>query len=235
MTTSSLQSAQAVLFDLDGTLVDTAPDMIGALNLLLQEEGLPAADSVLARKKITLGTAALLELGFGILPDHADYPHLSQRFLNLYEQNICVDSRLYKGAAELLDFLDEHSMCWGVVTNKSAFLTVPLLEALQLSKRACSVVSGDDLSDRKPHPAPLYHAASQCGLLATQCIYVGDAARDIEAGNRAGMVTLLASYGYIDDIDTPDQWGANGIIQQLDEVIDWLQPSIEETGSQTTH
>jgi len=122
----------------------------------------------------------------------------------------------------LLDFMDERSICWGVVTNKSAFLTVPLLDALQLRQRACSVISGDDLPERKPHPSPLYHAASQCGLLATECIYVGDAERDIEAGNRAGMITLLASYGYIDDTDTPDKWGANGIIQRIDEVVDWL-------------
>ena len=222
MPTSSIYSTRAVFFDLDGTLLDTAPDMVGALNLLLKEEGAPACDYEAARKVVSDGTQALVTLGFGGEQSDADFTRRCQRYLKIYEENVCVDTILFKGMEETLTFLEEHNIVWGVVTNKPEFLTKPLLKALGLDVRAGSVVSGDSLPVRKPNPEPLFYAANECNVLSTESIYVGDASRDIEAGNRAGMITLLASYGYIDIDQQPDTWGANGIIEQASEIIDWL-------------
>lgn len=227
MPTSSLYTTRAVLFDLDGTLLDTAPDMVRALDLLLQEEGVPAVDSDIARQHVSHGAGALVKLGFGESQSDSDYQRRCQRYLTLYEQNLCVDTALFEGMAETLTFLEEHDILWGVVTNKPAFLTEPLLKALDLDKRSSTTISGDSLPQRKPHPQPLFHAANDCNVLATECIYVGDAERDIVAGNRAGMITLLASYGYIDANDQPEHWGANGIIQHAQEILDWLTEATE--------
>jgi len=229
MPTSSIYTTHAVFFDLDGTLLDTAPDLIGALNLLLKEEGAPAVDSDLARKVVSEGTKALVNLGFGIEQSDADLERRCQRYLDLYEENVCVDTVFFEGMEETLDFLEANNIVWGIITNKAEFLTKPLLKALGLDVRAGSVVSGDSLPVRKPNPEPLFHAANECNVLTTESIYVGDAFRDIEAGNRAGMITLLASYGYIDNDDKPETWGANGIIEQASEIIDWLSevPELE--------
>jgi len=227
MLTSSLYTTRAVFFDLDGTLLDTAPDMVGALNLLLEEESAPAVDYDIARKVVSDGTKALVTLGFGSNQSDADFTRRCQRYLELYEENICVDTVLFEGMEETLSFLEANNIIWGIVTNKPEFLTMPLLKALGLDSRAGSVVSGDSLPVCKPNPEPLFHAANECNVLSTESIYVGDASRDIEAGNRAGMVTLLASYGYIDDEQLPETWGANGIIEQAPEIIDWLSETPE--------
>ncbi|RVU81718.1 HAD family hydrolase [Leucothrix sargassi] len=229
MPTSSLYTTRAVFFDLDGTLLDTAPDMVGALNLLLKEEGISEIDYDTARKVVSDGTKALVNLGFGVDQSEADFTRRCQRYLALYEENVCVDTVLFDGMEETLQFLEQNNIVWGVVTNKPAFLTNPLMKALGLDVRAGSVVSGDSLPVCKPDPEPLFHAANECNVLSTESIYVGDAARDIEAGNRAGMITLLASYGYIDNDQQPDTWGANGIIEQASEIMDWLSevPALE--------
>ncbi len=212
----------SVLFDLDGTLLDTAPDMTNALNLLLAEEGKAPLTYEFCRDYVSHGSIAMVTLGFGDQQDTAEFERRRQRFLDLYEKNLCVDTKLFEGMDETLSFLEEHDIRWGVVTNKPAFLTGPLLEELKLSERACSIVSGDTIKERKPDPAPLYLAANECGSLATECLYVGDAERDIEAGNRANMCTLLASYGYIDQHQTPIEWGANGIVENPQEILEWV-------------
>lgn len=227
MLTSSLYTTRAVLFDLDGTLLDTAPDMVRALDLLVQEAGVPTVDPEIARQYVSHGAGALVKLGFGDSQSDSDYKQRCQRYLDLYAQNLCVDTALFHGMGETLDFLEAQGIAWGVVTNKPAFLTEPLLKVLQLDRRASTIISGDSLPQRKPHPQPLFHAASECNVLATECIYVGDAERDIVAGNRAGMITLLASYGYIEAADQPEQWGANGIIEQAQEILDWLTEASE--------
>ena len=214
-----------VLFDLDGTLLDTAPDMTNALNLLLEEEDKAPLSYIACRDFVSHGSIAMVTLGFGnqlINTNEDEFERLRQRFLDLYEQNLCVDTKLFKGMDETLHFLEEQKIHWGIVTNKPAFLTDPLLEQMQLHTRACSIVSGDTIPERKPDPAPLYLAADQCGCLVTECIYVGDAERDIEAGNRANMKTLLASYGYIDADQMPIEWGANGIVEHPEEILEWL-------------
>lgn len=216
----------AVLFDLDGTLLDTAPDMTNALNMLLNEEGKKPLSYEYCRDYVSHGSIAMITLGFGNqleTQNKQEFESLRQRFLDLYEKNLCVDTKLFDGMDETLLFLEEHNIHWGIVTNKPAFLTDPLLEELQLDKRACSVVSGDTIAQRKPDPEPLYLAANQCGCLATECIYVGDAERDIEAGNRANMQTLLASYGYIDVEQKPIEWNANGIVEHPSEILEWVK------------
>lgn len=229
MPTSSPYSTRAVLFDLDGTLLDTALDMVRSLNILLQEEGVPTVDPSIARQHVSDGTKALVTLGFGKQQTSEQFERRCKRYLTIYEENLCVDTVFFEGMAETIGFLEEHGILWGIVTNKPAFLTDPLLKAMALDDRASVVLSGDSLPQRKPHPQPLFHAASEINLLTTECIYVGDAERDIVAGNRAGMVTLLASYGYIEEGDQPENWGANGIIQYPQEILDWLgeSPTIE--------
>jgi len=212
----------SVLFDLDGTLLDTAPDMTNALNLLLAEEDKMPLSYEDCRDFVSHGSMAMVKLGFGDQQDNEDLERRRLRFLHLYEKNLCVDTKLFNGMDKVLDYLEEESIHWGIVTNKPGFLTDPLLQQLNLYDRACTIISGDTIKQRKPDPEPLYLAASECGSLATSCIYVGDAERDIEAGNRANMQTLLASYGYIDASENPVEWGANGIIKHPEEVLEWL-------------
>ncbi len=219
---STSSSIKTVLFDLDGTLLDTAPDMTNALNLLLAEEDKEPLPHELCRDFVSHGSIAMVTLGFGDQQGTAEFERRRQRFLDLYEKNLCVDTKLFNEMDETLVFLEENNFSWGVVTNKPEFLTTPLMQQLNLTDRACSIVSGDTLKERKPDPAPLYLAADQCGCLATECLYVGDAERDIQAGNRANMKTLLASYGYIDESQKPIEWGANGIVEHPSEILDWL-------------
>ena len=214
----------AVLFDLDGTLLDTAPDMTNALNLLLAEEGKAPLSDEECRDHVSHGSVAMIRLGFGEpnVENEKVFEQRRLRFLDLYEKNLCLDTKLFVGMDETLLFLEEHDIPWGIVTNKPAFLTLPLLETLGLRDRACSVVSGDTLQQRKPDPAPMFLAANECGVLATECIYIGDALRDIEAGNNAHMTTLLASYGYIEASESPVDWGADGIVEYPEEILQWL-------------
>ena len=214
----------AVLFDLDGTLLDTAPDMTNALNLLLAEEGKAFLSDEQCRDHVSHGSVAMIRLGFGEsnVENKKVFEQRRLRFLDLYEKNLCLDTKLFVGMDETLLFLEEHNIPWGIVTNKPAFLTQPLLEAIDLFDRACSVISGDTIEQRKPDPAPMFLAANECGVLATECLYVGDALRDIQAGNRAHMTTLLASYGYIDASESPVDWGADGIVEYPEEILQWL-------------
>lgn len=212
----------SVLFDLDGTLLDTAPDMTNALNLLLEEEGKEPLSYEFCRDSVSHGSIAMVRLGFGDQQSADELERRRLQFLHLYEKNLCVDTKLFDGMDKVLDLLEEQQLQWGIVTNKPAFLTVPLLQQLNLFERARTVVSGDTIKQRKPNPEPLYLAANECASLATECIYVGDAERDIEAGNRANMVTLLASYGYIDASQNPAGWGANGVISYPEEVLEWV-------------
>lgn len=197
----------AVLFDLDGTLADTAPDLGLALNRLLAEEGRPTQPYAAIRPVASHGARGLIELGFG--PEHADFARLRQRFLDLYDICYCEETRLFDGIRELLISITERGLAWGVVTNKPARFTDPLLAALPLPSIPGVAVSGDTVGVAKPDPKPMYYAAKMLGVLPEQCLYVGDAERDIEAGRRVGMTTVLADYGYISATDQPQQWGAD--------------------------
>lgn len=198
----------AVLFDLDGTLVDTAPDMVAVLQAMQTAHGLTPVDYDLGRSQVSNGAIGLLSLGFPELEiEFGDEFH--HEYLERYAEMICEESRVFTGMDTLLDSLDDAGCPWGVVTNKPEGLTKPLLDALGLSSRSACIVSGDSLPVRKPDPAPLLHACDIAGVDAYRSIYVGDAARDIEAGLRAGMATIAAGYGYITEDDDPREWGAD--------------------------
>ena len=211
-----------VFFDLDGTLADTAPDLAFALNGVLGEEGLRPLPFETIRPVVSHGGVALIRLGFGIEPDHHDFERLRRRLLDIYKNNLATETALFPGMAELLVRIEERGMKWGVVTNKPAWLTDPLMEALNLSSRAASIVSGDTTSHRKPHPEPLHHACRLAGCISGECVYVGDAERDIEAGRRAGMRTVAALFGYLTDDDRPERWGADAMVTQPLDILDWI-------------
>jgi len=223
MNVSSISSVKCVLFDLDGTLIDTAPDMANALNTVLQQEGRSPLPYQVCRNVVSHGSPALLELGFGKNLPAEDNERIRTRFLDLYAQNLCVDTKLFSGMDKVLDYLENSGIFWGIVTNKPERFTLPLLEQMNLSSRACSIVCGDTLTKNKPDPEPMLYALAQCGCKAENSLYVGDAQRDIEAGNNVNMMTLLALFGYIAESDDIDSWGADIKIEHALDIIGVLE------------
>ena len=207
----------AVFFDLDGTLVDTAPDMVAILQRLQQERGIDPVSYDLGRSYVSNGAVGLLSLGFPELEIEAG-DEMHQQYLELYAEAICVESRVFDGLEALIDRLDEMGCPWGVITNKPTQLTIPLLGALGLADRSACMVSGDTLTVRKPDPAPMLLACDIAGVDAETSIYIGDAERDIEAGQRAGMATIAAAYGYITADDDPREWDADVIAMTTEEL-----------------
>ena len=207
----------AVLFDLDGTLVDTAPDMVTVLQHIQQEHGIEPAAYDLARSYVSNGAIGLLTLGFPEVEIEIG-DELHQLYLERYAEMICQESQVFTGLEELLDQLDDIDCPWGIVTNKPEQLTEPLLIALGLAERSSCIVSGDTLAVRKPDPAPLLLGCDLIGVDAATSIYIGDAERDIEAGRRAGMATIAAGYGYIVEDDDPREWDANVIATTTEEL-----------------
>lgn len=215
---------QAVLFDLDGTLADTAPDLAHALNETLAAHGRKALDFATIRPHVSHGSTALIRLGFPDLdPEAETFAALREQLLEVYRDNLATHTRLFAGMADCLQGLERLGLRWGVVTNKPGWLTEPLLTELGLSARAACIVSGDSTALRKPHPQPILHACRQIGLDAPQCIYIGDAERDIVAGRNAGMKTLVALFGYLGDDDRPQEWHADAMIRQPLEILDWIR------------
>ena len=217
-----MSNIKTVLFDLDGTLIDTAPDMANALNILLQEEEKKALPFDVIRPVVSNGSIALVTLGFGEQIEENYLRYLKERYLEIYQENLCVDSVLFNGMENLLNEIESKNMNWGVVTNKPGWLTDPLMEEIGLSKRAACIVSGDTTTHRKPHPEPMYYACLKANSKPQQCLYIGDAQRDIEAGNNAGMKTIVASYGYIGDWENSADWGADITIDRPEEIIEYL-------------
>ena len=202
----------AILFDLDGTLADTAPDLCGALNQLLSEHGRVPMPLARTRRYTSSGARGMIGAGFGITPGDPEYPALKERFLDLYAMRLALETRLFEGMELLLRQLDEAAIPWGVVTNKIARFTDPLLEALGLARRARVVVSGDSTPHLKPHPAPLLHAAQTIDIDPVVCFYVGDDQRDVQAAHAAGMRAIVAMYGYLGDGSPPEMWGGDAAI-----------------------
>jgi phosphoglycolate phosphatase len=213
---------RAVLFDLDGTLADTAPDLAAALNRLLAEDGRAPVPLARARPVTSSGARGMLQAGFGIDPQHPRYEGLKARFLDLYAEGVCRETRLFDGIAELLAALEGRGLAWGVVTNKPERFTVALLEALALRGRAACVVGGDTTERAKPHPDPLFHAARALNVEVTRCVYVGDDLRDVQAARAAGMRVIAAAYGYLGDHADPHAWGADAVIAHPMEVLNHL-------------
>jgi 2-phosphoglycolate phosphatase len=204
---------EAVLFDLDGTLVDTAPDMGGALNNLLSEENLPPIPLETIRPYVSQGGMVLTRLGFSEHVEESEIESLRLRFLDHYHAIVADESVLFDNFEQVLSSLEHRNIPWGIVTNKPEWLTTPLLEQMALSHRAAVVISGDTLEKRKPHPLPLIVAAETIGIGCESCVYIGDDARDIDAGRAANMKTLIAAYGYIEPDTNLADWQAEGIIE----------------------
>lgn len=211
---------RAVLFDLDGTLADTAPDLAGAVNRLLVNRGLEAKPYHLLRPFASHGARGLIGAGFGLKPEEDGYEELRVAFLQDYEANLARDSRLFDGVSELLDHLQKKGLSWGIVTNKAARYTDALVPQIGLQHAGC-VISGDSTPHAKPHPAPLLEAARRLGLPALDCWYVGDDLRDIQAGQAAGMHTVAAAWGYCADTE-PQSWGADALTNSPQDLIKLL-------------
>jgi phosphoglycolate phosphatase len=212
---------RAILFDLDGTLLDTAPDMVGALNALRQEHGRTPLPYACVRSAVSHGAARVVKTGF---PDAGPEAAavLQKRFLEIYRSALAQGTRLFPGMQQVLDTLAARHLKSGIVTNKPAWLTDPLLEQLGLRARFDCVVSGDTVAERKPHPLPLLHAAELSGVAPGECIYVGDAERDVQAAHAAGMRALVAVYGYVRADEDWPAWGGDGSIERPADLLDWL-------------
>jgi N-acetyl-D-muramate 6-phosphate phosphatase len=219
-------TVQTVLFDLDGTLLDTAPDLAFALNTLLVENKRAPLPYDKIRPFVSYGSTILIKMAFNITEDDPSFTALRQAFLTFYAEHIADKTVFFPGMNEVLHTLEKQGIQWGIVTNKPARLTDSLLQQLDLTQRSVCNISGDTLSQSKPHPAPLLYACELAQSSPEHCIYVGDAQRDIEAGQRAGMRTLVALYGYIDELETPTQWGATGMLQHPLDLLSWLDQSI---------
>ncbi len=217
--------SKAVLFDLDGTLVDTAPDMVRVLTDMQAAHGLDPVAYEQARSNVSNGAIGLLRLAFP-RADEMQLARLHVDYLDRYLESVCDQSVIFPGLADLLGRLDNAHLPWGVVTNKPQRMTSPLLDKLGLLKRSACAVSGDTLGLRKPHPAPLVHASKLIDVAPGHCIYVGDSSRDIEAGRAAGMATIAAAYGYILDDDSPDTWGADRVATDTRELTTLLAKAV---------
>lgn len=213
---------EAVLFDLDGTLADTAPDLGESANLLLAEEGHAAKPLAMLRPYTSQGVRGLLKAGFDIDATDPHYERLSHRFLEIYEQRLCAATRLFDGIPELLDALESLNLGWGIVTNKRMRFTDPLVELLQLTPRTNCVVSGDTTAAAKPSPLPIEHACRLLNCRPERTLYVGDDRRDIIAGHAAGCQTVAVSYGYLGDGGPLHTWGADLIIDHPTELTAYL-------------
>ncbi|MCU7852191.1 MAG: HAD-IA family hydrolase [Candidatus Thiodiazotropha sp. (ex Monitilora ramsayi)] len=211
-----------VLFDLDGTFADTAPDLHIALNHLLSSHGRSGIDYADFRPSVSHGSKAMLKVGFGIEPDDPDFLPLQRQFLDLYQQDIAIHTRLFTGMDTLIEQLETKSIPWGIVTNKPTYLTDPLMQQLGLQNRASAIVSGDTTAFAKPHPEPILHACRLVKAEPSHSIYVGDAQRDIEAGRKAGARTLIARFGYLSVEDNPAEWQADGEINHPLDILAWL-------------
>ena len=214
-----------VFFDLDGTLADTAPDLVAATNQLLSARNLPLKPYEQLRPCASAGARGLIGGAFGIDTKHPDFIPLRDEFFANYEKALFVHSKLFEGMEHLLNQLESAQLPWGIVTNKSERFTNPLIELMGLSQRSISTVSGDTTPHSKPHPEPILHAARIANLDPNKSLYVGDDIRDIIAGKAAGMKTVAAAYGYCGCKEPPEAWGADFIIQTPQELLQIIFPS----------
>jgi phosphoglycolate phosphatase len=218
--TNRADRIRGVLFDLDGTLLDTAPDLVYAVNAALADGGFKPGLPEQLRPLISGGMGAMIRQALDAPPE--SIANVLEHALTIYQENLAVNTRLFDGMETVLARLDDADLQWGIVTNKHTRFTEPLLQSLGLTERAGCAISGDTTPERKPHPLPMFEACKVLGLPPRQCVYIGDDARDILAGRRAGTATLAAAYGYAPDDDDPNAWGADGLIHHPEEVLHWL-------------
>jgi len=216
---------ECVLFDLDGTLIDTAPDMVAVLGEMQAAHGADSLPYERARAFVSTGAIGLVRLAFPAASE-VRHKHLHAEYLERYQAAVCIKSSLFPGLNDLIETLDQGDRPWGVVTNKPQRMTEPLLAGLNLLKRAACVISGDTLTQRKPHPAPLLLASKQTGIEPASTVYVGDADRDIQAAQAAGMATVAAAYGYIRPDDDPAAWQADALAANTKELTKILLKAV---------
>ncbi len=212
-----------LLFDLDGTLLDTAPDFAYAINTVRATLNKPALSVDIIRPSVSHGSEAMVYTGFELKPGDPTYASVVQQCIKIYQEHLATHARPFPGILELLDHLEHHQIAWGIVTNKPAFLSNPLMERLNLSHRAACIVSGDTTPNSKPHPEPLLYACQKMAVPPEHCIYIGDAERDIQAGKAAGMFTIGALFGYIDSIEAALNWKADHYVHHATEIWPYLQ------------
>ncbi len=210
---------EAVLFDLDGTLADTAPDLAGAVNTLIEERGHAPLPLATLRPYVSSGARGLIGAALGLTPADPAYPELQRRFLAIYEERLCAGTRLFHGIEAHLDDLERQAIPWGVVTNKSQRFAIPLMEQLGLRQRSACIVCGDSAPRPKPFADPLQLAGAVLGLPTKACLYVGDDERDVISGRRVGMGTVVAAWGYLGNGSPPGDWGADAIATTPDEIL----------------
>lgn len=215
-----------VLFDLDGTLLDTAPDLAYALNSIAQNEGREPLSLAQIRPVASNGSRGLLGLMFHIDDTDPDYARLRENFIQTYHQHLCVDTKIFKGMELVLEHLESQGIRWGVVTNKPAVLAQQLLEKMNLADRCACIVGGDSTLKQKPDPEPLLFACELINSLPKECVYIGDAERDIIAAKKAGMRAIAALYGYLDDNATPEYWQADYYIDHPRDILTWLDKQL---------
>jgi len=222
---SAVSPFRGVFFDLDGTLADTAPDLVAATNQLLIARNLAPKPYELLRPHASAGARGLLHGAFGITPEHPDFIDLRDEFYLNYEKALLVHSKLFDGMDDLLKAMEEANLPWGIVTNKSERFTNPLTNLMGLRERAVSTVSGDTTPHAKPHPEPILHAARIANIDPTKSIYVGDDIRDVIAGKAAGMLTVAAAYGYCGCKEPPEVWGADYLIYHPLDLLEIIFPN----------
>ena len=213
---------RAVLFDLDGTLADTAPDMARTVNLMRERRGLAPVPLAQVRPHVSRGARGMVCSAFGMTTEHPDYMPMREEFLALYGENLCIDTRLFPGMDELLQSLEARAIAWGVVTNKFERFARPLIDTLGLTARARIVVGGDTCARSKPFPDPLLYAAQKLDVAPGEAVYVGDDERDIQAARAAGMPALAAAYGYLGDGAPVESWGADAVVDSAGSIGKWL-------------
>lgn len=227
MTTTRLPAPQAILFDLDGTLADTAPDLAAAINLLRASAGLTPTPYELLRPVASAGARGMLKVAFDLAPEDDDYEAKRIAFLDNYAANLSEHSSLFAGVPAMLDGIVGLGLGWGIVTNKAERFTTPLVAQIGLQEAGC-VVCGDTMAHAKPHPAPLFEAARRLGLAPEQCWYVGDDLRDIEAGRAAGMVTIACAWGYCGPL-APQSWNAHYLLDSPQALLDVVRATVQGT------
>ncbi|MBA4344258.1 MAG: phosphoglycolate phosphatase [Methylibium sp.] len=214
---------RAVLFDLDGTLVDSAPDLAGAANEMRAVFGLPALPYELLRPMVGTGARGMLDVALSIGPGHADFERVREDFLGRYELRMLRSTTLFPAVDGLLDSLGSQGLPWGIVTNKAERFAIPLTEALGLRGRAAALIAGDSTPHAKPHPGPLLEAARRVGVDPRHCVYVGDDIRDVQAGHAAGMATVAASWGYLGRGEPVGAWGADIVVERPEQLLKSLR------------
>jgi phosphoglycolate phosphatase len=214
---------KAVLFDLDGTLIDSAPDLAGAANGLRADHGMPPLPYDALRPMVGSGARGMVGAAFGVAPGHERFESLKEAFLARYALRLLYETRVFESMAPVLEALDRAGRPWGIVTNKASRFAEPVIAGLGLQCRAAVFIAGDTTPHAKPHPAPLLEAARRLGVDAADCVYIGDDERDIQAGRNAGMATLAAGWGYLGRGEHIEAWGADRVLQLPGELLNWLE------------